>query len=57
MGDSTDYTELPETRGRSRLLPVISAFFPRRTYSAAFDGQTVGRDHVLADKDVVELHV
>lgn len=25
--------------------------------SAAFDGQTVGRDHVLADKDVVELHV
>ncbi len=25
--------------------------------SAAFDGQTVGRDHVLKDKDVVELHV
>jgi ribosome-interacting GTPase 1 len=25
--------------------------------SAAFDGQTVGRDHVLADKDVVELHL
>lgn len=25
--------------------------------SAAFDGQTVGRDHVLRDKDVVELHV
>ena len=24
--------------------------------SAAFDGQTVGRDHVLKDKDVVELH-
>lgn len=24
--------------------------------SAAFDGQTVGRDHVLRDKDVVELH-
>jgi uncharacterized protein len=24
--------------------------------SAAFDGQTVGRDHVLHDKDVVELH-
>lgn len=23
---------------------------------AAFDGQTVGRDHVLNDKDVVELH-
>ena len=25
--------------------------------SGAFDGQTVGRDHVLADKDVVELHL
>jgi ribosome-interacting GTPase 1 len=25
--------------------------------SAAFDGQTVGRDHVLSDKDVVELHL
>jgi uncharacterized protein len=25
--------------------------------SAAFDGQTVTRDHVLHDKDVVELHV
>ena len=25
--------------------------------SGAFDGQTVGRDHVLRDKDVVELHV
>ncbi|HEY2786635.1 MAG TPA: GTPase [Fimbriiglobus sp.] len=25
--------------------------------SGAFDGQTVGRDHVLKDKDVVELHV
>ena len=25
--------------------------------SAAFDGQTVGRDHVLRDKDVVELHL
>lgn len=25
--------------------------------SAAFDGQTVGRDHVLKDKDIVELHV
>jgi hypothetical protein len=24
--------------------------------SGAFDGQTVGRDHVLADRDVVELH-
>jgi ribosome-interacting GTPase 1 len=24
--------------------------------SGAFDGQTVGRDHVLHDKDVVELH-
>lgn len=24
--------------------------------SGAFDGQTVGRDHVLSDKDVVELH-
>jgi uncharacterized protein len=24
--------------------------------SAAFDGQTVGRDHVLHDRDVVELH-
>ncbi len=24
--------------------------------SGAFDGQTVGRDHVLQDKDVVELH-
>jgi ribosome-interacting GTPase 1 len=24
--------------------------------SGAFDGQTVGRDHVLKDKDVVELH-
>jgi hypothetical protein len=24
--------------------------------SGAFDGQTVGRDHVLRDKDVVELH-
>jgi ribosome-interacting GTPase 1 len=24
--------------------------------SAAFDGQTVGRDHVLADGDIVELH-
>lgn len=24
--------------------------------SAAFDGQTVGRDHVLSDKDIVELH-
>lgn len=23
---------------------------------AAFDGQTVGRDHVVSDKDVVELH-
>jgi len=25
--------------------------------SGAFDGQTVGRDHVLRDKDVVELHL
>lgn len=25
--------------------------------SAAFDGQTVGRDHIVADGDVVELHV
>ena len=25
--------------------------------SGAFDGQTVGRDHALADGDVVELHV
>lgn len=25
--------------------------------SGAFDGQTIGRDHVLKDKDVVELHV
>lgn len=25
--------------------------------SGAFDGQTVGRDHVLLDKDVVELHL
>jgi ribosome-interacting GTPase 1 len=25
--------------------------------SGAFDGQTVGRDHVLNDKDVVELHL
>lgn len=25
--------------------------------SGAFDGQTVGRDHVLKDRDVVELHV
>jgi ribosome-interacting GTPase 1 len=25
--------------------------------SAAFDGQTVKRDHVLRDKDVVELHM
>jgi hypothetical protein len=25
--------------------------------SAAFDGQTVGRDHILADRDIVELHV
>jgi ribosome-interacting GTPase 1 len=25
--------------------------------SGAFDGQTVGRDHVLRDRDVVELHV
>jgi ribosome-interacting GTPase 1 len=25
--------------------------------SGAFDGQTVGRDHVLKDKDVVELHL
>ena len=25
--------------------------------SAAFDGQTVGRDHVVKDKDVVELHL
>lgn len=25
--------------------------------SAQFDGQTVGRDHVLKDRDVVELHV
>ncbi len=25
--------------------------------SAQFDGQTVGRDHVLKDQDVVELHV
>jgi ribosome-interacting GTPase 1 len=24
--------------------------------SGAFDGQTVGRDHVLADQDIVELH-
>jgi len=25
--------------------------------SGAFDGQTVGRDHVLQDRDVVELHI
>ena len=25
--------------------------------SGAFDGQTVGRDHVVRDKDVVELHL
>jgi ribosome-interacting GTPase 1 len=25
--------------------------------SGAFDGQTVGRDHILRDKDVVELHL
>jgi ribosome-interacting GTPase 1 len=25
--------------------------------TGAFDGQTIGRDHVLHDKDVVELHV
>lgn len=25
--------------------------------SGAFDGQTVGRDHVLADRDIVELHL
>jgi ribosome-interacting GTPase 1 len=24
--------------------------------SGAFDGQTVGREHVLRDKDIVELH-
>ena len=22
-----------------------------------FDGQTVGRDHILQEKDIVELHV
>ena len=25
--------------------------------TGAFDGQTVKRDHVLHDKDVVELHI
>jgi ribosome-interacting GTPase 1 len=25
--------------------------------SAAFDGQTVGREHILHDRDVVELHL
>ena len=25
--------------------------------SATFEGQTVTRDHVLADRDIVELHV
>ena len=25
--------------------------------TGAFDGQTISRDHVLHDKDVVELHV
>ena len=25
--------------------------------TGVFDGQTVGRDHVLHDKDVVELHL
>ena len=25
--------------------------------SGVFDGQSVGRDHVLKDKDVIELHV
>ena len=25
--------------------------------TGVFDGQTVGRDHVLHDKDVVELHI
>jgi len=25
--------------------------------SGAFDGQTVGKDHILSDKDIVELHI
>ena len=31
----------------------VCSLHPRR----AFDGQTVGRDHVVRDKDVVELHL
>jgi len=31
--------------------------FARVWGSGKFDGQQVGRDHVLRDRDVVELHV
>ena len=31
--------------------------FARLWGGAAFDGQTVQREHVLEDRDVVEIHV
>ena len=45
----------------SAILPIAergaTGIAPVATGDPAFDGQTVGRDHALKDKDVVELHL
>jgi len=46
--------ECVEIERRYREAPIKTA---RVWGSAAFDGQSVGRDHVLSDGDLVELRI